>query len=240
MALLSGLKNVAPRALLLATGLVLGLGAGFHAFEGHRFRKEGEHLAIHHLKGILRWSYFVVVTISTTGYGDLTPVTAPGRVMNTFVMFGGSGILAAATAVLAVLYTHQPPAPFQHPKDLAGVEVAVVKDSAAHQLAVRAHARLRIVDSLDTALDLVDRGVVPVAIHDELLIADQLDRNPTMARDLRHWTEHSLLDQQLTFQLPRDVPDQVLLLKLNQALLDQQADGTAQEIVERAVPDSDD
>ena len=46
----------------------------------------------------LWWS---VVTLTTVGYGDYTPVTAAGRVTGLFVMLTGVGIIAALASILA-------------------------------------------------------------------------------------------------------------------------------------------
>ncbi|MDE0100260.1 MAG: potassium channel family protein, partial [Truepera sp.] len=40
-------------------------------------------------------------TVTTVGYGDVTPVTAVGRIVATVLMFGGIGLFGALTANLA-------------------------------------------------------------------------------------------------------------------------------------------
>jgi len=39
--------------------------------------------------------YFSVITLSTVGYGDLTPVTTAGKIFTTFYILIGVGIIAA-------------------------------------------------------------------------------------------------------------------------------------------------
>jgi voltage-gated potassium channel len=45
--------------------------------------------------------WWACVTITTTGYGDFYPVTAPGRVIGTGVMFSGVALAGIITAALA-------------------------------------------------------------------------------------------------------------------------------------------
>jgi voltage-gated potassium channel len=62
-----------------------------------------------------------LVTITTVGYGDFYPVTGLGRLVATFVMFSGVGIIGALASILASLLV--PP-----PKE---AETPEVKDAAA-------------------------------------------------------------------------------------------------------------
>lgn len=44
--------------------------------------------------------YWAIVTITTVGYGDVTPVTVPGKIMASFIMLTGFAILAVPTGVV--------------------------------------------------------------------------------------------------------------------------------------------
>jgi voltage-gated potassium channel len=61
--------------------------------------------------GIALW--WGVVTITTVGYGDAYPVTVAGRIVATFVMFAGVGIIASLASLLAsvLIPTPKPPDP---------------------------------------------------------------------------------------------------------------------------------
>merc|ERR1719149_423732 len=51
--------------------------------------------------------YYVFVTISTVGYGDLAPVTGLGRVFAIITIFGGiSSVVVAMFKILQVLNVH--------------------------------------------------------------------------------------------------------------------------------------
>jgi voltage-gated potassium channel len=44
--------------------------------------------------------WWAVETVSTVGYGDVYPITAEGKIIGTFVMFAGIGILATFITAL--------------------------------------------------------------------------------------------------------------------------------------------
>ena len=44
--------------------------------------------------------YWAIVTITTVGYGDLTPVTAVGKFISSFIMLLGYGIIAVPTGIV--------------------------------------------------------------------------------------------------------------------------------------------
>ena len=45
--------------------------------------------------------WWAIVTITTVGYGDVYPVTAEGRLVAAFLMFGGIGLFSSLAAVLS-------------------------------------------------------------------------------------------------------------------------------------------
>lgn len=53
---------------------------------------------VYHLVEKMSWLnayYFSVITLSTVGYGDITPHTAFGKLFTTFYIFGGVGIITS-------------------------------------------------------------------------------------------------------------------------------------------------
>jgi voltage-gated potassium channel len=89
------------RFLVAASVLVLNGAVIVYLFERH-----APNSSIHTLGESLWWS---VVTVTTVGYGDYTPVTAPGRVTACFIMSIGLLTLAVITAQVASSFVTQGP-----------------------------------------------------------------------------------------------------------------------------------
>jgi len=45
--------------------------------------------------------YWAIVTLTTVGYGDVTPVTIVGKIIATFIMILGYGIIAVPTGIVS-------------------------------------------------------------------------------------------------------------------------------------------
>ena len=80
--------------------VLLAVGAGLlHALFEHR----------HPLEGL----WWALVTLTTVGYGDITPVTLGGRITAALLMLGGVGVVATVTASIAARFVEG-----DHRKDL--------------------------------------------------------------------------------------------------------------------------
>ncbi len=79
-----------------------------------------------------------LVTITTVGYGDYYPVTGPGRLIATFVMFSGVGIIGALASILASMLV--PPPKEKTPEDIAAEAAADAADADRADQAAKATA----------------------------------------------------------------------------------------------------
>lgn len=78
--------------LFTVLSLAVTVGAAMYLIEG---KESG-------FTSIPRSIYWSIVTITTVGYGDITPQTIPGQILASFVMIMGYGILAVPTGIVSV------------------------------------------------------------------------------------------------------------------------------------------
>jgi voltage-gated potassium channel len=75
-------------------GLIIAIFASVAIHEFERVEQE-------EFESLLNCFWFILVTASTVGYGDLSPVTTMGKVTVMFFMVGGLGLFAAGIGVIA-------------------------------------------------------------------------------------------------------------------------------------------
>lgn len=95
--------------------LVIIIGAIMYLIEGEEHGFDSIPLAI----------YWAVVTMTTVGYGDIIPQTVAGRILASFVMILGYGIIAVPTGIVTV--------------ELAGVRKQTITTQACRECAAEGH-----------------------------------------------------------------------------------------------------
>ncbi len=66
-----------------------------------------EHQVNERFTSIPRAIYWAVVTLTTVGYGDISPVTVPGQLLATVLMLLGYGVIAVPTGIVTAQLTAQ-------------------------------------------------------------------------------------------------------------------------------------
>jgi voltage-gated potassium channel len=116
-----------PRFLLAAAVLV---------FDGaiiiYLYERDAPHSSIHTLGESL---WFSVVTVTTVGYGDYTPVTGYGRITAIFIMLVGLLTLAVVTAQVASNFVTQGPSRTQRSPQPEAAQPEVTLDELDRRLA---------------------------------------------------------------------------------------------------------
>jgi len=88
--------------LLSILSLVLIMGTIMYLIEGEE----------NGFTSIPRSIYWAIVTLTTVGYGDITPTTVLGQLISSIIMILGYSIIAVPTGIISVEYTHS----LQHSK----------------------------------------------------------------------------------------------------------------------------
>lgn len=87
-----------PRIALLAVGILV-VGAALETIVEGSGRGQ--------IRGLGDALWYAVVTMTSTGYGDVVPSTAAGRVVGALLMFGGVTVLSVVTATFASVLVAQ-------------------------------------------------------------------------------------------------------------------------------------
>jgi voltage-gated potassium channel len=74
-----------------------------------------------------------IVTTTTVGYGDYTPVTPPGRIIATAVMVVGVGLIGTVSATVAAWFVRRHSEPSTEAADVAPVDVETTITTADSQ-----------------------------------------------------------------------------------------------------------
>src|SRR5262249_55269954 len=77
--------------------------------------------------------WYVIVTISTVGYGDKYPVTNAGRILGSIIIVVGVGIFGTFTGYLATTFLSSKDKPSEAPPTDARRQVARLKELVAQQ-----------------------------------------------------------------------------------------------------------
>ena len=85
--------------LLLAVSFVTFIGgAVIYVFEAHENPK---------ITSLFEAIYWALITISTVGYGDITPVTKEGKVLTMILILFGIGFISFATSIIATAFAEK-------------------------------------------------------------------------------------------------------------------------------------
>ena len=75
--------------------------------------------------------WWAIVTTTTVGYGDYTPVTAEGRVIATVVMIVGVGLIGTVSATFSSWFVTRHTEPGAEPADVASAKVEPAATTSA-------------------------------------------------------------------------------------------------------------
>lgn len=145
-------------------------------------RRNTEHFPPQYLHGVGNGMWFALVTLTTVGYGDRSPVTRTGRSIAGIWMLMSLLALSSITAGLASAFTVSlsklEPSAIQDRSDLRGKTVSVVAGTTSATWAKIYGARARESVSLEKAIDLLSKGEVAAVLFDEAPLRYYLQQQP--------------------------------------------------------------
>lgn len=158
---------LSPTFLRIVAGLLatmLATAVALYLFERHANREQFGGGAIRGIASGLWWS---AVTLTTVGYGDKVPKTAPGRMIGLVWMFSGLFIIAGFTAaVTSALTVTQLRSRINGPGDLARSRVATVAESTSAKFLRSRRIYYRSHPDIDSALDSLNKGDCDTVVYD--------------------------------------------------------------------------
>ena len=170
----SAMGSGAGRALAFLVGFILICAHVFFIAE-----RGSKSVSRTYLPGIFESAWFVIATMTTVGYGDLTPHRWVGRFVAFVVMITGIGLFGVLVADLSTAMTLQElQARISQPSDLADRTVATVRGSTSVEVARSYGASVTEEDSIETAIAVLNMGTVDAVVFDSPPLLHYLQRHP--------------------------------------------------------------
>lgn len=194
-------------------------------------RRNPEQFPKSYWQGVGNGMWFALVTLTTVGYGDKSPVTKTGRFVTSVWMVITMVTASSLTAGLATAFTlslsQTTVERFEEPQDLRNARIAVVSGTTGAEWAERYQARLLPSTTLEEAIAQLLRGEAEGVVFDVPALRYYLQQNPQLPLSL---TEFSFATEDYGFAVPLESP---LIRPLNVKLLQLKEEGTLKAIEEK-------
>ena len=178
--------------------------------------------------GIFEAAWCILATMTTVGYGDITPQRWVGRFVALLVMVTGIALFGIIIAELSAgLTLAQLSSDISGPEDLRRRRVATVAGSTSTNVIRDFGAHLVEVEEIDDAYDLLEAGEVAAIVFDAPPLFQYVKEN---AEGQVALVGRILNTESYGMAFPNGSP---LREKVNRALLDLQEDGTYRRLYEK-------
>ncbi len=164
------LKVIGALCLLLLT-------VGFLAWLLER-KRNTEHFGGTRTEGIFAGFWWAMVTMTTVGYGDVTPRTIPGRLLGMVWMLMALMLVSFFTAsITSALTVGKLSDSIRGADDLGRVRIASIEGSTSGMWLERNENDYTRVDSLDQGLKQLASGDVDAVVYDAPLLRWQINQD---------------------------------------------------------------
>ncbi|MEL6263493.1 MAG: transporter substrate-binding domain-containing protein [Cyanobacteria bacterium J06626_6] len=158
-----------PLLIVFATSTLVG--AAIWIFE----HKHNEHFSQNPIRGIGQGLWFSIVTLGTFGYGDVTPIKLPGRII-ACVWMGVSFFIVSY--FIASLTVDQLAASSLSFEDLRGAPVGVINSTTSESYVRAQPVNLSGYQDFKSVVAALARGEVEAVVHDYPTLRYLANRNP--------------------------------------------------------------
>lgn len=199
------------------------------AFFGHLYWlvERGNSVSAEYSAGILESFWWSVVTFSTVGYGDISPITTAGVMLGIVSILIGLAIFGLYLGQInSSLGNLSARTNIRNRSDLAGKRVGVKKSTTSVR---HANDFSRDVQEFSTFTELMDAfrdGHIDAVVADEVVIKSFSKTDDIIS------TGGLFARQSYSFIFPKDTEDE-LIDRVNESLIEIHSDGTYDELYEK-------
>lgn len=196
-------------------------------------RRNQEQFSKQYIRGVGNGMWFALVTLTTVGYGDKTPVTKTGKAISSIwmliTMVAASSLTAGIATVMTLLLSAEAAEEFTQPEDIRGKQIAVVSGTTGEEWAQTYEARVLSSPNLDQAIERLESGQVQGVMFDIPALQYYLYQHPEAPFKI---ADLSVAFEDYGFVLPLDND---LIRELNIAIIELKQSGRLEEIINREI-----
>lgn len=155
-------------------------------------------------KGIFSGFWWAMVTLTTVGYGDITPRSVPGRILGLLWMLAALIVVSFFTASMTTALTvGQLTGKINSPDALASLKVASIEGSTSSKWLEHSNISYQHSNTLDDALKALASNQVDAVVYDEPLLRWKISHSYSSGMKILPFT---LERQDYAFALPLNSP----------------------------------
>ncbi len=184
-----------------------------------------------YVRGVGSGMWFALVTLTTVGYGDKTPITKTGKIITGFwmlvTMVAASSLTAGLATAMTLILSEQAENSFAHLDDIRSKRVAVVSGTTGENWARFYQARVMPSANLAQAIQRLISRQVEGVVFDVPALQYYLNQHPELPLKL---ADISFATEDYGFAFS---PKSQLVQPLNVALFELKESGRLAEIINR-------